>query len=174
MPISAPQKATENPVLNPRASDDKQDKAQAKSLKLKAPKAKSELSMVKEVLKNAQEEVKRAQEVQKKANEEMKKLKESRREPGVHDCIKVANDGENGKALSLHLPCFSGLSSTGSKSTHQDQHIASPKPQLPKFNAQAYDPFNRIHNFGSDNVGDMATSKPAQQSQDPPINDIFN
>ena len=89
-------------------------------------------------------------------------------------CHVNRNNGENGKALSLHLPCVSGLLSTGSKSTHQDQHIASPKPQLPKFSAQAYDPFNRIHNFGSDDVGDMATSKPAQQSQDPPINDIFN
>ena len=90
-------------------------------LKLEAPKAKSQLSMAKKALRKAQEEVKRAQEVQKKAWEEMKKLKQSRREPGICDHIKMINDGENGKAPSLHPPHVSGLSSTGSKSTtHQD------------------------------------------------------
>ena len=93
----------------------------------------------------------------------MKKLKERGREPGVHDHIKAVNNGENGKALSLHPPRVSGLLRTGSKSiTHQDQDIASSKPQLPKFNAQAYDPFDRIHDFRSDDAGYVAISKPAQ------------
>ena len=85
------------------------------------------------------------------------------------------NNGENGKALSLHPPHVSGLSRTGSKSTiHQDQDIASSKPQLPKFNVQAYGPFYGIYDFRSDDVSNVAISKSAQQSQDPPINDIFN
>ena len=151
------------PASNPRPSKDNPGEPQLKSLKPKAPKAKSELLMVKEVLKNAQDEVKRAQEVQMRAWEEMKKLKKRGREPGVHDCIKVVNDGENGKALSLHPPHVSGLLRTGSKSiTHQDQDITSSKPWLSKFDAQAYDPFNRIHDFRSDDVGYVAISKPAQ------------
>ena len=158
-----PKKVNAKPVSNPRPSKDNPDKPQLKSLKSKVPKAKSELLMAKEALKNAQDEVKRAQEVQKRAWEEMKKLKERGREPGVHDHIKVVNDGENGKALSLHPPHVSGLSRTGSKSiTHQDQDIASSKPRLPKFDAQAYDPFNRIHDFRSDDAGYVAISKPAQ------------
>ena len=119
--------------------------------------------------------MKRAQEVQKRPWEETKKLKERERELGVHDHIKAVNDGVNGKALSLHPPCVSGLSRTGSKSTtHQDQDITSSKPWLSKFNAQACDPFDRIHNFRSDDAGYVAISKPAQQSQDPPTDDIFN
>ena len=105
----------------------------------------------------------------------MKKLRERGREPGVRDRIKVVNNGENGKALSLHPPCVSGLSRTGSKSiTHWDQDIASSKPRLPKFDAQAYDPFDRIHDFRSDNAGYVVISQPAQWSQDSPTNDIFD
>ena len=160
------------PALNPRPSKDNPGEPQLKSLKLKVPKAKGELLMAKEVLKNAQDE---AQEVQKRVWEETKKLKKRGRELGVHDRIKAVNDGENGKALSLRPPHVSGLSRTGSKSiTHQDQDIASSKPWLPKFDAPAYDPFNRIHNFRSDDAGYVAISKPAQRSQDPPTDDIFN
>ena len=168
-----PKNMTAKPALNPRPSEDDPGKPQLKLLKLKAPKAKSELSMVKEALKNAQDEVKRAQEAQKRAQEETKKLKERGREPGVCDCIKAVNNGENGKALSSHPPHVSGLSRTGSKSTtHQDQDIASSKPWLPKFNPQAYNSFDGIHEFRSDNAG--AISKPTQRSQNPPIDDIFN
>ena len=117
------------PALNPRPSKDNPGEPQLKSLKLKVPKAKGELLMVKEVLKNAQDE---AQEVQKRVWEETKKLKKRGRELGVHDRIKAVNDGENGKALSLHPPHVSGLSRTGSKikiSPHQNLGCQSLMPQ---------------------------------------------
>ena len=174
-PTSALNTVTAKPVSNPKPSDDMPDKLQTKSSKPNVPKAKSELSMVREALKKAQEEVKKAQEAEKKA---WAKTKESTKELGVRNRIKAVNDGEDGKALSLHPPDFSRLSSTSNKpSTHQDQDITSSKPRPRKFTFNAKvndDPLYGVYDFGSDDAGNVAAPKPSQQTQDPPIDDIFD
>ena len=126
--------------------------------------------MAREALKSAQEEVKKAQEVQKKVREGAKKLKESMREPGVCDQIKAVYKEEDVNTQSLHPSHLNFLSKNSKLSTHKVV-LLDPKPK--SNTKQTKHLFDSIYHFGSDNDGATA-SKPIQESQGHPIDDIFD
>lgn len=140
-----------NPSSNSNMNVDELHPLQSKPIKPKATKPKSEVAMAKERLKEAQEAVQKVQEDQKKANAEAKKLKESMKEPGLHDRIKAINTGANAESSEQPHPLRLSQLLQGKKSnTHTDKGGAAHKPaQQPKVNKKP-DPFEDIHDFGSD------------------------